>query len=375
MAKRMVIMLLVVAAFIATIGFVKYRKFQTAMAQSGSYQPPPEAVTTVIAQKEEWQGSLGAIGTVAAVNGVMVSADLPGVVQKIAFGSGDRVQAGQLLVQLDTRQEQAQLAAAEAKLELTRMNLDRIRGLREQGINSQTEYDTSVAEQKQAEGVAGEIRATIDRKTISAPFSGVLGIRQVNLGQYLKSGDPIVQLQSHDPIYVNFDVPQQELVRVRVGGAVSVSAEGPPPIELTGRITAIDSVVDESTRNVRVQATFENRQGRIRPGMFVTARALLEARDPVIALPASAISYAPFGDSVFVVEDVKGPNGQSYRGVRQQFIKIGSARGDQVAVLSGIAAGAEVVTSGVFKLRNGAAVAVNNATQPSNNPAPKPEDN
>jgi len=375
MAKRMVIMLLVVAAFIATIGFVKYRKIQTAMAQSGSYQPPPEAVTTVIAQKEEWQGSLGAIGTVAAVNGVMVSADLPGVVQKIAFGAGDRVEAGQLLVQLDTRQEQAQLAAATAKLELTRMNLDRIRGLREQGINSQTDYDTAVAEQKQAEGVVGEIGATIERKTIHAPFSGILGIRQVNLGQYLKSGDPIVQLQSHDPIYVNFDVPQQELVRVRVGGPVSVTAEGPPPIELTGRITAIDSVVDESTRNVRVQATFENRQGRLRPGMFVTARALLDAKDPVIALPASAISYAPFGDSVFVVEDVKGPNGQSYRGVRQQFIKIGSARGDQVAVLSGISAGAEVVTSGVFKLRNGAAVAVNNATQPSNNPAPKPEDN
>ncbi|HYS04210.1 MAG TPA: efflux RND transporter periplasmic adaptor subunit [Candidatus Dormibacteraeota bacterium] len=375
MAKRMLIMLLVVAAFIATMGFVKYRRDQTAKAQFGSYQPPPEAVTTVIAQKEEWQGSLGAIGTVAAVNGVMVSADLPGVVQKIAFGSGDRVESGQLLVQLDTRQEQAQLAAATAKLELARMNLDRIRGLREEGINSQTEYDTAVAEQKQAEGVVGEVGATIERKTIHAPFSGILGIRQVNLGQYLKSGDPIVQLQSHDPIYVNFDVPQQELVRVRVGGSVSVTAEGPPPIELTGRITAIDSVVDESTRNVRVQATFENRQGRIRPGMFVTARALLDAREPVIALPASAISYAPFGDSVFVVEDVKGPNGQSYRGVRQQFIKIGSARGDQVAVLSGISAGAEVVTSGVFKLRNGAAVAVNNATQPSNNPAPKPEDN
>jgi len=375
MAKRMIIMIVAMVAFISAIGFVKYRKIQTAMAQSGSYQPPPEAVTTVIARKEEWQGSLGAIGTVAAVNGVMVSADLPGVVEKIAFGSGDKVESGQLLVQLDTRQEQAQLAAAQAKLELAHMNLDRIRGLREQGINSQTEYDTAVAEQKQAEGVVGEIRATIDRKTISAPFTGALGIRMVNLGQYLKSGDPIVQLQSHDPIYVNFDVPQQELVRVRVGGAVNVSAEGPPPIELTGRITAIDSVVDESTRNVRVQATFENRQGRIRPGMFVTARAVLDAKEAVIALPASAIGYAPYGDSVFVVEDVKGPKGDSYRGVRQQFVKIGSARGDQIAILSGISAGAEVVTSGVFKLRNGAAVAVNNTTQPSNNPAPKPEDN
>ena len=232
-----------------------------------------------------------------------------------------------------------------------------------------------MAEQKQAEGVVGEVRATIERKTIRAPFSGILGIRQVNLGQYLKSGDPIVQLQSHDPIYVNFDVPQQELVRVRVGGTVSVTAEGPPSIELTGRITAIDSVVDESTRNVRIQATFDNPKGRLRPGMFVTARALLEAKDSVVALPASAISYAPYGDSVFIVEDVKGPDGGSYRGVRQQFVKIGGARGDQVAVLSGIAPGAEVVTSGVFKLRNGAAVAVNNDTQPGNNPHPSPEDN
>ena len=374
MLKRMLIMLVAMAGLIGAVGFVKYRQIGAAGAQGG-YRPPPEAVTTVIVKQEQWQGTLGAIGTVAAVKGVMVSADQPGVVQKISFGSGDRVEAGALLVQLDTRQEQAQLAAAEAKLDLAHLNLDRIRGLREQGINSQTEFDTSVAEQKQAEGVVGEIRATIDRKTIRAPFSGILGIRQVNLGQYLKSGDPIVQLQSHDPIYVNFDVPQQEIVRMRVGGPVGVTAEGPPTIELTGRITAIDSVVDESTRNVRIQATFENPKRNLRPGMFVTARALLEAKDSVVALPASAISYAPYGDSVFIVEDVKGPDGGTYRGVRQQFVKIGGARGDQVAVLSGIAPGAEVVTSGVFKLRNGAAVAVNNDTQPGNNPHPSPEDN
>ena len=374
MAKRMLIMLLAMAAFISVIGFVKYRRIQGAGGQE-SFQPPPEAVTTIIARQEQWQGALGAIGTVAPVNGVMVSADLPGVVQKIAFDSGNRVEAGELLVQLDARQEQAQLAAAEARLELARLNLARIRGLREEGINSQTDLDTSVAEQKQAEGVVGEIRATIERKTIHAPFPGILGIRRANLGQYLKSGDPIVQLQSLDPIFVNFDVPQQDLVRVRTGGAVHVTAEGHPSIELTGRITAIDSVVDDSTRNVRVQATLDNPRGRLRPGMFVTARALLDAREQVIALPASAISYAPYGDSVFIVEDLKGPNGQAYRGVRQQFVKTGSARGDQIAVLSGIAPGAEVVTSGVFKLRNGAAVTVNNNTQPSNDPAPKPEDN
>jgi len=375
MAKRMVIMLLVLAAFVGTVGFLKFRKIQASAAQSSSFQPPPEAVTTIIARQEVWQGSLGAIGTVAAVNGVVVSADLPGIVQKILFASGDEVASGDVLVQLDTRQEQAQLAAAEARLQLTHLNLERFRGLREQGISSQADYDTADAEQKQAEGSAGEIRASIERKTVRAPFAGILGLRQVNLGQYLKSGDPVAPLQSLDPIYVNFDVPQQELARMRSGAQVRVSAEGLPGVEFAGRITAVDTVVDASTRNVRVQATLENPKGRLRPGMFVTARVILDTRDRVVALPASAIAYAPYGDSVFIVEDLKGQNGGTYRGVRQQFVKIGSARGDQVAVLSGIDPGAEVVTSGAFKLRNGAAVEVDNNIQPANDPKPAPEDN
>ena len=374
MFKRMVVMLVAMAALISIIGFVKFRRIQ-ASTGSASYQPPPEAVTTIVARQETWQGSLGAIGTVVAVNGVTVSADLPGVVQKIAFESGDRVAAGAVLVQLDTRQEVSQLVAAEAKLELTRLNLERVRGLKGEGVTSQADFDTSDAEQKQAQGIVGEIRATIERKTIRAPFPGILGIRQVNLGQYLKSGDPVVPLQSLDPIYVNFDVPQQEIGRMKVGGEVRVTAEGMAGAELAGRITAIDSIVDESTRNVRVQATLDNRKGRLRPGMFVTTRAILDASDQLVALPASAISYAPFGDSVFIVEDVKGPDGKTYRGVRQQFVKLGGARGDQVAVVSGISAGAEVVTSGGFKLRNGAAVQVNNAVQPANEPRPTPEDN
>ena len=375
MAKRMVIMLLALAAFVGTVGFLKFRKIQASAAQSSSFQPPPEAVTTIIARQEVWQGSLGAIGTVAAVNGVVVSADLPGIVQKILFASGDEVASGDVLVQLDTRQEQAQLAAAEARLQLTHLNLERFRGLREQGISSQADYDTADAEQKQAEGSAGEIRASIERKTVRAPFAGILGLRQVNLGQYLKSGDPVAPLQSLDPIYVNFDVPQQELARMRSGAQVRVSAEGLPGVEFAGRITAVDTVVDASTRNVRVQATLENPRGRLRPGMFVTARVILDTRDRVVALPASAIAYAPYGDSVFIVEDLKGQNGGTYRGVRQQFVKIGSARGDQVAVLSGIDPGAEVVTSGAFKLRNGAAVEVDNNIQPANDPKPAPEDN
>jgi membrane fusion protein, multidrug efflux system len=374
MAKRMILMLTAVAVFLSVIGFVKFRQIQTAMAEGASFQPPPEAVTTIVAHQEQWHSDLSAIGTATAVRGVTVSADLPGIVEKIAFESGRPVQAGDLLVQLDTRQEQAQLAAAEAQRDLDRLNLERMQGLRAKGVVSQAEADGAAAEYKQAEARVGEIRATIDRKTVRAPFSGILGIRQANLGQYLKAGDPIVPVQALDPIFVDLAVPQQEVGRLGVGTAVRVSAEGDGPVEATGKVTAFDSVVDPSTRNVSVQATFANPGGRLRPGMFVEVHVASATSTPVVALPASAISYAPYGDSVFIVEDLSGPNGQSYRGVRQQFVKLGPARGDQVAVLSGVEGGAEVVTSGVFKLRNGAAVLINNDVQPTNDPTPDPED-
>ena len=257
---------------------------------------------------------------------------------------------------------------------MTTVNFERMKGLREKGITSQAEYDKAAAEHKQAVAQTGETQASIGRKTIRAPFSGVLGLRQVNLGQYLKAGDPIVSLQSLDPIYVNFSVPQQQLGDLRVGGEVHVNAQGIESSDPTGTITAINSVVDEATRNIQVQATLANPEGKLRPGMFVEAQVVLGAGTAVVALPTSAISYAPYGDSVFVVGDMKGPDGKPYKGVRQQFVKLGNARGDQVAVVSGVKAGEEVVTSGVFRLRNGAGVVVNNRVQPSNNPAPKPED-
>jgi len=377
MKKRMIVMLAVATVFIGGIGFVKFRQVQAAIAQNSNFQMPPEAVTTIQARQEKWPATLSAIGTVAAVHGVTVSADLPGIVGQIGFDSGRRVREGEVLVRLDTRQEQAQLTAAQAQRHLARLNLDRMRGLREKGITSQSEYDRLAAEDDQAEARVGEIRATIGRKTIRAPFSGVLGIRQVNLGQYVNGGDPIVPLQALDPVYVNFSVPQQEIVRLRVGGAVQMTAEGATGASgarLTGKITAIDSVVDEATRNLQVQATFANPEGKVRPGMFVQAQVQLGASSAVVALPASAINYAPFGDSVFIVADLKGPDGKPYRGVRQQFVKLGGGRGDQIAVTSGVKPGEEVVTSGVFKLRNGAAVQVNNKVQPGNNPAPKPEE-
>ena len=189
----------------------------------------------------------------------------------------------------------------------------------------------------------------------------------------MSGGDALVTLQSTSPIYVNFGVPQQAVAQMRNGRTVRVTAEELPGVAFNGRITAIDSAVDPSTRNVQIQATLANPAGKLRPGMFVKAAVALGASSPVVALPASAISYAPYGDSVFVVGEMKDRNGASYRGVRQQFVKLGESRGDQISVASGLKPGDEVVTSGVFKLRNGAAVVVNNKVRPGNNPAPKPE--
>ena len=374
MRKRMVVMLLAVAAFVAAIGGVKFRQIQAGMAMAASFQPPPEAVTTAKATREEWPSELTAIGTVAAARGVTLSADLPGVVESITFQSGAAVRAGQVLVRLDSRQEEAQLTAAESQLRLSRLNLDRAGRLTTEGIVTQAEHDRAHAEHAQAAARVGEIRATIARKTIRAPFSGILGIRHVDLGEYLSPGNAIVALQAADPLYVDFAVPQQDVPRLRVGSAVTVTAEGLGE-EFTGRITALDAVVDPATRNVQVQATLPYQKGRLRPGMFVDTRVVLGATTAVVSVPASSINYAPYGDSVFVVGDLADAKGARYRGVKQQLVKLGPARGDRVAVASGLEAGQEIVTSGVFKLRNGAAVRVENAVPVANDAAPRPENN
>jgi membrane fusion protein (multidrug efflux system) len=369
----MFLMLTVAALLIAALGFVKLRQIQAA-TKGGSFQPPPEAVTTVVVKQEKWPATLSVIGTVEAIQGVTVSADLPGTVERIGFDSGRSVRAGEVLIELDTRQERAQLAATEAQRDLAKVNYARMQQLVNEGVISRMEYDRAMAEQRQTEAQVGEIRATIGRKTIRAPFSGILGIRQAHLGQYLSAGDPVVPLQSLHPIYVNFGVPQQSAARIRPGISLRVTSDGMPGVEFTGKVTAIDSVIDATTRNVQVQATLDNPGGKLRPGMFVQVAVALGESRQVIALPASAISYAPYGDSVFVVTDLQGQDGKTYRGVRQQFVKLEGARGDQVAVISGLKTGDEVVSSGVFKLRNGAAVMVNNKVQPSNSPTPKPEE-
>jgi len=374
MAKRMLLMLFVAALAISGLAYFKLKQVQAAV-KGGAFTPPPEAVTTVIARQETWPATLNVVGTAAAVHGVTIAADLPGTVDQINFESGKWVNRGDVLVTLDTRQERAQLASMEAQQELAKVNYDRMQRLVAEGVISRMDYDKAMADRKASEANAAEIRALIQRKTIRAPFSGVLGIRQANLGQYLAAGNPIVSLQSLNPIYVNFSVPQQLTTRMQIGHTVRITNDDLPGLAFTGRVNALDSVVDPATRNIQIEATLDNPQGKLRPGMFVQVEVNVGNSQSVIPLPASAISYAPFGDSVYVVSEMQSPAGQTYRGVRQQFVKLQGARGDQVGVVSGINAGDEIVTSGGFKLRNGAAVAVNNKIQPANNPNPKPEDN
>ena len=373
MAKRLILVLGVMAVVIMALGFAKFRQIESAV-HAGAFQPPPEAVTSIVTQREQWPASMTAIGTIEAVHGVMVSADLPGTVARINFDSGKAVREGEILVELDTRQERAQLASLEAQRDLAKVNFGRMQELVNAGVISRMDYDQATAQQKATEANVAEIRATIDRKTIRAPFSGILGIRKVNLGQYLPAGSPVVSNQSLNPIYVNVGVPQQAAAQVHVGRNLRVTTEDVAGKVFAGSVTAIDSEVDPTTRNIQVQATLFNPEGKLRPGMFVQVEMPMGASRSVIALPASAINYAPYGDSVFVITDLKDPTGKTYRGVRQQFVKVEGARGDQVAVISGLNPGEEVVTSGVFKLRNGAAVQVNNKVQPGNSPAPKPED-
>ena len=375
MLKRLFAMLTVMIVLIGALGFVKFKQIQVAIAQGASFQPPPEAVTTIVAQQERWPSTLNAIGTLAPVQGVTVSADLPGTIDRVNFESGNQVRAGDILVQLDTRQERAQLAAAEAQRDLAQLNFERMQGLLKEKVISQAESDRATADIRQTEARVGEIRAAIDRKTIRAPFSGVAGLRQVNVGQYLSNGNPIVSLQALNPIYVNFGVPQQVSSQMREGHVVHITTDEVAGVAFEGRITAIDNIVDQTTRNIQVQATLPNPGSRLHPGMFVQVEVALGPAREVVSLPASAISYAPYGDSVFVVTDLKDPHGQTYRGVRQQFVKVEGSRGDQVGIASGVKPGDEVVTSGAFKLRNAAAVFVNNKVRPGNNPAPNPEDN
>jgi membrane fusion protein (multidrug efflux system) len=374
MAKRFVLMIVLVAALVGGLAFVKYRQVEAAIAMGASFAPPPTAVSTVVAKRETWPSTLEVIGTAEAIQGVTVSADLPGTVTKIHFESGQAVKEGDILVELDIRQETAQLANLEAQRDLAKIQYGRSQELVKAGVISKSEYDNAAAQQKATEAQVGDTKAAIARKVIHAPFTGILGLRQISLGQYLAAGQAIVSLQALNPIYVNFGVPQQNTPQMSMGRGLQVTTTDLPGVMFNGKITALDSVINEQTRNIQVQGTFQNPGGKLRPGMYVQVQLPLGKPRDVIPLPASAINYAPYGDSVYVVADMKDPKGNTYKGVKQQVVKIEGSKGDQVAIVSGLNPGDEVVSAGVFRLRNAAPVLVNNAVQPGNNPNPKPDE-
>jgi len=372
--RAVLIAILLLVVIIGTLGYFKVTQIMgfMAMAKAGMFKQPPTAVTTTIASPSEWQPTLDTIGSVVAINGVTVSTDLAGIVDKIAFTSGTVVKAGDLLVHLNTDQEQAQLDQAQAQLTLAQLTLNRDRDLLAKRTISQQDYDTAEATHGQMQATVGQYKALIARKTLRAPFDGVVGIRQVNLGQYLNTGDAVVTLQSFDPIYVNFTLPQQDLSKLGVGQTVDVRLDAYGDTVFSGKITAINAMVDQATRNIQVQATLPNSELKLRPGMFAKVSVIMPEREPVIALPVSAVHYAPYGDSIFIVTDDKDEDGKPIKSVKEQFVKLGTARGDLISVTSGVKPGDEVVTSGVFRLRSGAPVLINNKVQPDSEASPTP---
>ena len=381
---RFFLVMVLAILVIAGLGFLKYRQIHAMiqLAASGAFIPPPVAVTTYVVRPAQWKPSLRAIGSLQAVQGVTVAADLPGIVKEILFESGKSVRKGDLLVRLVTDQEQAQLESAEANRDLMVYSLRRQKDLRAKNTNSQSDLDTADANERQAEASVANARASIERKTIRAGFDGVLGIRKANVGQYLNSGDPIVALQSMDPIYVNFTLPQQNLKDFDVDSDVQIHTDATGDQVFTGKITAINSLVDETTRNFQAQATIANHDGKLRPGMFANVDVLQAGNGNVLPVPSSAINYAPYGNSVFVlVKDMqpdKGdplhPKGTPYLGVEQHFVTTGQTKGDLVAVLKGLKDGDEIVSSGVFKVQNKGAVQVNNTVKPEAEGNPHPEE-
>ena len=315
------------------------------------------------------------MGSLEAVQGVTVTAELSGKVAHIAFTPGSYVQAGDLLVQQDVSSETAQLRSAEATLALKEANYERAKELLAQKVATRATYDQTLAEYRQAQAAIENIRSVIAKKTIRAPFAGRLGIRLVNLGQILEGGEPIVSLQSLDPIFVNFSLPQEDVARIRPGLTVRVVTDALPGEEIEGRITAINPQVDEATRNIRIQATVENLQERLRPGMYASVSVILPDKDAVLVIPTTAVVYAPYSDSVFILEKQasEGKDAPALT-LRQQFIRLGDQRGDFVAVASGLQEGDSVVSTGVFKYRNGQSVVVDNSLAPAFSLSPQPPD-
>jgi len=343
------------------------------MAAAKATTPPPQTVSSAEVREENWAPVLSAIGSVSAVQGAIIAAELGGVVSDIKFENGGVAKKGNVIMKLDASQEEALLRSAEAEAELARTDLERTQGLASQKVVSKAELDAAESKFRRLTAIVDQMRSNIRKKTLVAPFDGQLGIRQVNVGQMINPGQQVVALTSLDPVYVDFALPQQHLGKLFSGLEVRVTTDALPGRVFLGKLTAVNSMVDTATRNVSVQATLENPDHLLRPGMFAKAEVVLPEKSPALVIPGSAVSYAPFGDSVFIIEKKKDEKtGKETQVIRQQFVRIGEARGDFVSVREGLKAGETVVGTGVFKLRNGMAVTINNdlAPKPQVNPTP-----
>jgi membrane fusion protein (multidrug efflux system) len=366
MTRKVFIGIIIVVVVLAGLATVKVLQIKTMIAMGASFVPPPETVASAVAQAEQWPEVIPAVGSVSAAQGVTVAPEIPGTVSKIAFESGATVQQGDLLLKLDTSSEDAQLRSAEAQVDLARQTLERTQKLRADNTVSQSELDTADATLKQAQAAADTIRATIAKKNITAPFSGKLGIRLVNLGESLAAGQGIVSLQSLTPLFVDFSLPQQELARLQPGLKVRAVADAYPGQVFEGELAVVSPDLDAVTRSIRLRAKFENAEEQLRAGMFVRVSVVLPESKPVLTIPSTAILSAPFGDSVYVI------TGSTNLVAQQTFIRTGRAQGDFVSVESGLKAGDRVVSAGVFKLHNGASVVINNDATPKTSTSPTP---
>lgn len=350
-------------------------------AEAEKNGPPPEAVATAVADEQAWEGTLTAVGSVATAKGVALAADVAGVVTRVAFESGDTVKQGQVLVELDAKVERAQLASALARKELATTTIGRTRALAAKGAISQSQLDADESALQTATTDVEALQAQVAKKTIRAPFSGKLGIRTVNLGQYLQPGTSVAVLETIDAVHVDFSLPQQRLAEVTVGQPVRITLEGSGAAPLDGTIAAVDPNVDPVTRTIKLRADVANKTEGLRPGMFVQVTVVMPDKRKSVTVPATAIVHAPYGDSVFVVEDRKAdtpgeattPDGKPVKLARQQFVRVAASRGDFVALLDGVTKGQEIVTAGAFKLRNNATIFVDNTKQPTPQLDPKPE--
>lgn len=376
--------IIIAVPIIAGLAGVKVTQFMQMGEAAKAMATPPEIVNAIEVKQEEWQPRISSVGSVMAVQGTMVSTEGEGVVREITFEPGSQVKAGDLLVQLDVDTEMAQLRESQAAAELTKVSYSRAKELIESKNISQAEFDQASVEFKQALAKIDNIKTLINKKTVRAPFSGQLGIKKISVGQFLSKGSEVVSLQSLDPVYVDFSLPQQRLGEIKDGLVVDVLTDAYPDQKFAGKVTAINPDIDPTTRNVRVQATLENKDGRLRPGMFASVDLVMNEKRKVIVVPQTAVQHAPFGDSVFVIEKNKAAEGGTGTSesagsttaplvVVQQIVRLGARKGDFVAIEEGLEAGQQVVSTGVFKLKQGMGVEIDNKLSPDFKLNPKPE--